>query len=115
MIFRKLWKLILSGKKTKTRRPAYLVKRFPHYYQVGRIISIQDENRRVRGYAIITDISFQRLGDITDEDAQAEGFNNREEFLLMWNELYPKSYSNPDFPVVVITFKLLWGQDSLDS
>lgn len=46
----------------------------------------------------------ERVGDITDEDARAEGFAGREAFFTAWNTLHPDAWSTD--LVVVVKFKL---------
>ena len=48
----------------------------------------------------------QRLGDISEQDAQKESFANRIEFIKSWT-LINKQTWNPDTEVTVYEFKLL--------
>jgi len=47
----------------------------------------------------------QRLGEISEEDAQKEGFKNKEEFMKAWAEIYGKTDENE--VVIVYEFKLV--------
>lgn len=46
----------------------------------------------------------ERVGDITDEDARAEGFADREAFFTAWRTIHPDAWSTD--LVVVVKFKL---------
>lgn len=61
------------------------------------------------GYIEIVNKYRQRLGDITQEEARAEGFSSLEEFREFWeNELGPW---DPDLLVWVYEFKLHSGPE----
>jgi hypothetical protein len=103
---------ILEGRKTQTRRP---VKRGDSLgpFTAGRC-EVRDLNGRTRwtegrrysicpgrgkprvGLIRILRITRERLDQITDGNARAEGFACREEFLSRWRELYPGSDLSED-------------------
>jgi uncharacterized protein YhfF len=53
------------------------------------------------------DRRFQRLLDISEDDAQAEGFGTRTGFLEYWNMLHGAGAAGKDPLVVVIEFRVL--------
>ena len=100
MLFpRKVRDKILAGKKTQTRR----IRRFRKERYALR--SIYTERAEECPWIIITRKFRQRLGDVTEEDAQKEGFANLEEFKREWERLNGRW--NPDRVVWVYEFKLV--------
>ena len=108
MIFAKtLDKLVVQKKKTQTRRPKkdgeYCVRD-----EDGNIIAVYTASGRLKykvgnDYAIVPGrgkhgikshrILMQRIreeafGEISEQDAIAEGFSSRDEFFAIWRELY---------------------------
>jgi hypothetical protein len=47
----------------------------------------------------------QRLGEISEEDARKEGFENRAEFMKAWTEIF--GFWNPEQIIVAYEFRLL--------
>jgi len=93
-------KLILEGRKTQTRR------RHKHPWKPGRIYRIKVSWFKSTPYRIKILRRFrQRLGDMTEEDAKAEGFNSLEEFRRAWEEIHGQW--NPDEEVWAYEFKLI--------
>lgn len=85
MIFRpELARLIRQGKKTQTRRRGETTT-----YAVGRIVPVQPgRGKRSTARILITAVEQQRLGDLTFEQARAEGFRTRDEFFAYWRGLH---------------------------
>jgi hypothetical protein len=93
---------ILSGTKTQTRRASR------PKVKVGQSVRLR------RGYSkylsesiIIQNVYTQRLGEITKEEIQKEGFNSHNEFINAWSLLYGSW--TPDKIIWVIDFEL--GED----
>lgn len=114
MIFQYTWQLILDNKKTATRRlinpgeelldnPRRLVVNGRTKWQVGRSYAIQPGRRRKSvGRVEITDIKKEPLGQMTVDDARAEGFATLGEFQQTWIQIH--GHYNPVLPVWVVTF-----------
>ncbi|MEM3566915.1 MAG: ASCH domain-containing protein [Candidatus Bathyarchaeia archaeon] len=91
--------LILEGRKTQTRRLKPL-------WKEGCIYPIMDDySEGPKGYVRIIRCWQQRLGDITPEEAKAEGFNSLEEFKATWIRLY--GFWQPEIFVYAIEFQLI--------
>lgn len=94
---------ILKGLKTQTRRVHV------HTFRVGKIYPLRDNwftpNNQAKGYILITRKFRQRLGDITLEDVQKEGYNSLEEFQAEWIRLYGSW--DPNKIIWVYEFKLV--------
>ena len=124
MIFAYTWQKVLDGSKTQTRR---LVRN-------GEILDVLPSGNAVRSasgrlkwvegrtYAVqpgrgkrqvarirINYIYRQRLQEITEDDAKAEGFASRDEFAQAWNNIHREPCTRwEDNPLVwVITFELV--------
>ncbi|MEM2972508.1 MAG: ASCH domain-containing protein, partial [Candidatus Bathyarchaeia archaeon] len=77
----------------------------PRKYHPGSIQSIQTSwFSKPIGYIKIISVQTERLGDITEEDAKAEGFENLAEFQKTWKQIYGEW--NPNALVTVYTFTL---------
>ena len=80
------------------------------YGEIGDIINFADKDGNIKGKIEITDVWIQQVNDISEKDAQAEGFDGYEnayssEFALMWNAIYGiDSWINNEW-VWVIEFK----------
>ncbi len=101
--------LILSGRKTQTRRPVSDNPRSPWYrekcgLQVGRDYAIcPGRAKPASGRVLIEATRLERLGDISSADAVAEGFRDRNEFeIYLWN-LYGEF--DPEQLVWVVQFR----------
>ena len=100
MMFNKeLLDLVLSGRKTQTRR---LHRRA---LKEGRVYALKRSWFKSTGdYVKITGVTRQRLRDVTEEDAWKEGFKSLEEFRAAWIEI--NGSWEPDTEVVVYDFEL---------
>jgi hypothetical protein len=82
--------LVLSGKKTQTRRPIK-TDEVTCRYRVGHTYAVQPKRgARSKGRIQILAASRQRLGDLTDQEAKAEGFPSRVAFFRYWAKLYER-------------------------
>lgn len=103
MIFQHTVELVLSGRKSQTRR---IVKSDKPPCRVGSTIAVQPgRGRPAVARVLVTGLRRERLGDISDEDIRAEGFDRREEFVLTWQAMHGSF--EPDLVVWVIEFQLL--------
>jgi len=99
MFKRNLLELVLSGLKTQTRRL------HKHTLKKGRTYTLKKNYYKNTGeYIKITRVAHQRLGDITKDDAEKEGFNSIEEFRNAWIRI--NGSWDPDMEVVVYDFEL---------
>lgn len=93
MIFRpELAAAVLRGDKTQTRR---LVRPGEEAcaYRAGGSYSVQPgRGRKAVGRIVVTHVERRRLGEITHEDAVAEGFASVEAFARYWLDLHDASY-----------------------
>lgn len=104
MLFKKpLLEKILSGQKTQTRR-SIKKKRGARVYSVGDKMGVRAGYTKYTAYVIITKRVRQKLGNISEIDAQKEGFSSIEEFKQIWIKLYGKW--RPNTVVWVYEFKL---------
>jgi hypothetical protein len=98
---RSLIPLVLSGQKTQTRRA------HKRRWIIGHTYKIKDQYlSKGLGTIKITRSFKQRLGDISEQDAQKEGFANRMEFIKAWT-LINKGTWNPETVVTVYEFVLI--------
>jgi hypothetical protein len=94
--------LILSGQKTQTRRA------YKRGWLIGQTYKIKDHYlSKGLGTIKITRSFKQRLGDISEQDVQKEGFKNSTEFIDAWNAI--NGSWNPDTIVTVYEFILTEG------
>jgi len=131
MIFAKTADKVLAGEKTQTRRPMKdgdvietpgfmknlnIKKPISMIFRVGRGGRLLWEQGRT--YAVqpgrtaksvgrtrLTGLRSEPLYWITHDDARAEGFSGRDEFVRVWQELYPKGSLLA--PVYVLEFELV--------
>jgi hypothetical protein len=105
MIFQHTLDKVLSGQKTQTRRIIRPGEQRPRW-NVGRVYAVQPSRRHKAVARIeITDVRRQRLGEITQEDAQAEGFSDVAEFAQVWTNIH--GHYNPETEVWVVSFRLV--------
>lgn len=119
MIFAKTADKVLAGEKTQTRRPVkpddFMTSHFGidrversgrTLWEVGRTYAVQPgRTAKSVGRIRLTNIRIEKLYQITNADARAEGFSGRDEFVRVWKELYPKgSYFDR---VYVLEFELV--------
>lgn len=106
MIFKpEMVQRILAGSKTMTRRklkPGETECR----YREGRPYAVQaGRGKKATTRIVVTEVRAERLGDISDADAQREGFRGRHQFNDYWRKLHGSL--EPDEQVWVISFHLL--------
>ena len=97
--------MISSGRKTVTRR----IWKRPHV-KVGGIYGIRsDRFKPVPPSApriLVTDVSTEKLRDITIEEVQSEGYTSISEFMEVWEKLHDGVW-NPNQKVYRIEFELV--------
>lgn len=104
MIFQHTLEKVLSGQKTQTRRRIKPDKKF--IYQVGRTYAVQPKQGQAAVARFeVTAIKKQRLGEMTHEEALAEGFASVADYQQLWVKQYGSF--NTDEEVWVIEFELL--------
>jgi len=97
---RRLLELVLQRRKTQTRRI--------HRRELspGRVYPVTDQwFGRAAAYIRITRKWRQRLGDVTEPEAKAEGFNSLADFQEAWKSI--NGSWNPDLVVVAYEFDLV--------
>lgn len=109
MIFRsELSDLALEGRKTATRRALSDKPKSPWWrercrYKVGQRFAVQPGRGAFgEGLATVRAVYKQRLGDITDDQAYEEGFENRAEFEEVFGKI--NGGFDPDLVVWVVEF-----------
>lgn len=121
MIFQYTWQAVLNGQKTTTRRPRKpneeavtgpdgRIEAVVHggrtKWQVGKTYAVQPGRNEPQIARIrVTGIRAERAGDISDEDARAEGEASREAFLELWQRIH--GADTLDMPVWVVEFELV--------
>lgn len=85
-----LAKLVRRGLKTQSRIPVRIGARRPGGSRSSpTIYGIQPgRGEKAIAHVLVTDVRRERLGDITDRDARAEGFRTREQFFAHWRDLH---------------------------
>ncbi|PSN82322.1 hypothetical protein B9Q02_11845 [Candidatus Marsarchaeota G1 archaeon BE_D] len=101
---------IVQGKKRSTIRE---LNRFTRNIEKGDKITFTDETEIVNGKhhapkvkVQVEDVKVCKLGELTDEDARAEGYQSVEEIKAVWS-LWVGGEWDPEQTVKVIRFKLL--------
>jgi hypothetical protein len=98
---RKYIERILEGRKVQTRR----IHRGE--WKLGRTYAIKDRwFGKPKGHIVITRKFRERLGDISLEDVQKEGYGNLEDFRKAWEEIHGLGSWNPDLVVTVYEFRV---------
>lgn len=113
-----LFDLVLAGRKTQTRRT--LVEGKACRYKVGRTYPVQrTRTSKSSGRILILATHEERLRQITDDDAIAEGFSSRAEFLTYVSRLWKTKLDTPEqrraflaTRVWVITFRTVEGESA---
>lgn len=100
---------IARQRKTQTRR-LVVAGESECRWRKGRSYGVRAPGGNVSIRVVVTDVRRERLGDLTFEDARAEGFRSRDEFFEYWEDLHGELPL--DFPVWVITFVLDRGHHS---
>ncbi len=102
MIFAHTLDLVMSGRKTQTRRVVKRPDELPRW-QVGKTYAVQP-GRSKRAVARFKALEVRRelVTDISEEDAHAEGFSGRADFLAAWRKMHGDKASD----VWAITFEL---------
>jgi len=99
MFKKDLLDMVLSGRKTQTRR------RHKNPLKEDKIYAIKRSWYESTGnYIRITKIYSQKLGDVTPEEAEKEGFRSVEQFTRAWTRI--NGDWNPDEIVTVYEFIL---------
>lgn len=103
MLFIHTWEKVLSGEKTQTRRiakPGETLKAGTLFnsrgikWDMGRVYSVQPG----RGLKSVGNIQVVRISYdedvrlISEENARAEGFADKKEFLLVWSAMHDKAF-----------------------
>jgi uncharacterized protein YhfF len=97
---------ILSGQKTQVRKKAPTYGRTACYYQQGHSYAVQTSQTSPPTCRIlITEVRREFLHVISAEDAEKEGFPDRDSFFAWWRETY-KEGPWLEIPVWVISFEL---------
>jgi hypothetical protein len=102
MLFRRhLAEKVRAGRKTQTRRIAKI------WYREGSVQPIQENYKpgKAKDHIKIDRRYEQRLGDVTEDQAVAEGFQSLAEFKEEWIKITRQPW-NPDQVVTAYEFRL---------
>jgi uncharacterized protein YhfF len=116
MIFQPhLARLIVDGKKVQTRRPVK-PSDDQNQYRAGKRRAVQKgRGKPAEFHILLTDVRRETLGDITLEDAIAEGFRTRAEFASYWMTLHDPKHWPPTHDVICPHCdpdeNVIWDQD----
>ena len=100
MIFQRTIDMVLQGRKTQTRR---IIKTDKAPAKSGKSLAVQPgRGKKAVCHVKVIAVRKARLGDLSKEGAQAEGYENREDFIKVWKEMYGDF--NPEQMVWVIEF-----------
>ena len=92
---------VRTGTKTQTRRTSKI------RYREGSIQPIQESyTQRAKDHIKINKRYEQKLGDMTEEEAKAEGFQNLVEFKKEWEKITKQPW-NPEQTVTAYEFQLI--------
>jgi hypothetical protein len=124
MIFQYTWQKVLAGTKTQTRRVAKpaeelwtreqtgpLPEKVIHRgnrvkWRTGGRYAVQPgRNQKGVGRIELLDIRYQHLGNVTEEEAKAEGFASLAEFIQAWTGIHGSF--DRELPVWVLEFRLV--------
>jgi len=101
LLFKKdLLAKVLDEKKTQTRRLS------KNTYKIGRVYGVTcNRYRKPLAKVRIKNTWSQRIFDVTEEEAKAEGFKNLTEFLERWKKI--NGYLIPWQTVIAYEFKIV--------
>ena len=124
MIFQYTWQKVLAGAKTQTRRPAKSSEelwtaeyhgRMPEKvlrqgkrakWRTGQRYAVQPgRGQKGLGWIELLDIRYQHLGNVSEEEAEAEGFSGLAEFIQVWKRIHGRF--DPEQPVWTLEFRLV--------
>jgi N4-acetylcytidine amidohydrolase len=93
---------VRAGRKTQSRRISKV------RYREGSVQPVQENYKpgKAKDHIKINRRYEQKLGDVTEEQAIAEGFNNLEEFKAEWCAITKKPW-NPEQIVTAYEFELI--------
>jgi hypothetical protein len=103
MIFQRTADMVLQGRKCQTRRPVNGDYPDKPPCRVGHSLAVQP-GRAKKAVCRVEVIAVRkaRLGDLSKKDAQAEGYENRQDFIKVWKEMYGNF--SPEQEIWVIEF-----------
>ncbi len=108
MFKREFLPLILSGRKTQTRRT------HSRLLKVGKVYSIQISRTESTSHHIkVTRRYRQSLGEVTEEEAYLEGFDSLSEFVQKWISIYGSW--EPAQVIVVYEFTVIKAPTTLQN
>jgi uncharacterized protein YhfF len=93
---------VQAGEKTQTRRR---LDDYTRSWRAGEIFAAVDEHKEIFAHIKALVIRKQHLGDITEDEAVAEGFKDLAAFRAEWTKRYRKF--DEDLEVMVLEFELL--------
>jgi hypothetical protein len=102
MIFQHSYQLVLAGCKSQTRR---IIRSERPPCKVGATVAVQPgRGKKSVGRIMVTALSRELLGSITEADARAEGFASRAEFIETWRRMHGQFEDHTE--IWVIKFRL---------
>ncbi|MCE9603316.1 MAG: ASCH domain-containing protein [Planctomycetia bacterium] len=102
MIFQKTWQLVIDGRKTQSRR---IVGERLHSWRIGQSYALQPgRGKKAIARIVVTAVRRELLGEITEADAKAEGYDSVADFVSVWESMH--GAYDPDTEVFVIEFQL---------
>jgi hypothetical protein len=94
-----LAKLVRAGRKTETRR--VVTPGQPYRLQPGDDVAVQPgRGKRALCRVTIESVERERLGDLDDRAARAEGFDSRDEFFAYWRDLHGYALPGPQLALL---------------